>query len=64
MSSDTTARRYVCLTSESGLGRIAVNADGWNMRCTVMHLPWLLQVPQSLFVLRGNIRPNSRTLES
>ncbi len=54
MSSDTTARHYRCLTSESGLGQITVNADG-SLTCSFIRLPRLLQVPQNLFVLEEGL---------
>ena len=54
MSPDAVPRHYICLTSESGLGRIGVKADG-SLTYTFIRLPRPVQSPQGLFALEEGL---------
>ncbi len=54
LAPDVTPHHYFCLTQESGLGRIAVNADG-TLRSSFIPLPYPLRGPGNLYILAEDV---------
>ena len=54
ISRDTEQHRYICLTPESGLGKIATRMDG-SLNFVFIPLPRRLQSPQNLFALTDDL---------
>ena len=54
LSADVTPHRYICLTEESALGRIVVDADG-SLRFFFIPLPLSLRWPENLFILAEDL---------
>ena len=54
LASDIGPGRFICLTEESQLGRIAANTDG-SLRFSFVAMPRILQWPEGLYVLQEDI---------
>ena len=54
LSQDMAPQRYLCLTQECGLGRIAVNPDD-SLRFSYISLPRTLRWPEHLYILAEDV---------